>query len=45
MEESVEGDNPQLSGALVDVEDMGRVVGKMKSAKSRRQEVMEGLGC
>ncbi len=40
-EDAVEGGSPQLSTGLVDVEDMGRVVGKMKSAKTQRLEVTE----
>ncbi len=38
-EEEAEGGSPRSSVGLVDVEDMGHVMGKMKSAKSQRREV------
>ncbi|XP_064391426.1 S-adenosyl-L-methionine-dependent tRNA 4-demethylwyosine synthase TYW1-like [Halichondria panicea] len=37
-EEEAEGGSPRSSVGLVDVEDMGHVMGKMKSAKSQRRE-------
>ncbi len=38
-EEVPEGGSPRSTVGLVDVEDMGQVMGKMKSAKSLRREV------
>ena len=38
-----EGGNPRLSGELIDVEDMGQMMRKMKSAKSRRLEEEEAV--
>lgn len=41
-EDKSEGVSPRSSEGLVDVEDMGKVVKKMKAAAKRRQEEEEG---
>ena len=40
---SKEGGSPHSSGGLIDVEDMGQMMSKMKSAKSRRLEDDEAV--
>ena len=42
-EEVTEGGGPRSSGGLIDVEDMGQLMDKMKSAKTRRLEEEESI--
>ena len=42
-EEVTEGGGPRSSGGLIDVEDMGQLMDKIKSAKTRRLEEEESI--